>query len=140
MSSVLATRNLYILNGCKKLQAYTYHMTTACTGISKTTVDFLVVNAVALGTIAKVKIVDRPVQSRSKNFHSHLLLKLHFQLSQPTLPQATRSIFRWIPGTKELQHQYSTSCLFTDRILQATWTMYTDQDALDHVIEGYLMQ
>ena len=49
-------------------------MTTACTAIRKTTADYLIVNAVALGSIAVVEIVDRPVWSTNKNYHSYLLL------------------------------------------------------------------
>ena len=74
MWSVLAMRDLHILNGCKKLLAHMCHMTTAHMDISKTTVDYLVVNDMALGTITTAEIVDRPVWSTNKNYRSNLLL------------------------------------------------------------------
>ena len=49
-----------------KLQAHTCHTSAASTGIIKTTVDYLVVNDVALVTITTAKIVERPMWSITK--------------------------------------------------------------------------
>lgn len=74
--STLLARELHILNGCPKLQPHTCTTTQRGHQVVRTAVDVLIANKAALQHIAKVSIEDRPYRTSSKNYHSHLLLRL----------------------------------------------------------------
>ena len=60
MWAVLQARNLHVLNGCTHMQLHMCHMCTACVQPTKSMVDYLLVNDVALPMVARAVIVDCP--------------------------------------------------------------------------------
>ena len=77
MCAVLQARNLHVLNGCTHMQLHTCHTCPVHVQPTKTRVDYLVVNDMALLTVSRAFIVDRPFRPTCKNYHSHLMLHLN---------------------------------------------------------------
>ena len=98
--AALDSRDLLVINGCNRLQGYTCHMTSMQGQPVLTMVDYLIVNHEALHYVSSVLILDRPPRCNSKNFHSHLLLKLRCTVPRVPMLPSHAVTYRWVPGVE----------------------------------------
>ena len=73
---MMLAREMHVLNGCSLLPTHT--CTTAQHGqmVARTTMDFIILNYVALHMVKSLAIDDHPPRCTAKNFHAYLALTL----------------------------------------------------------------
>ena len=74
LQATMKARDMHVLNRCASVQPYT--CTTLQWGgtVSRSMVDYFIVNSAALGYLHSIDIQDHPPWWTSKNYHAHLLM------------------------------------------------------------------
>ena len=75
----MLARGMYILNGCSLLPMHTCTTTQHAQMVVRTSVDYVILNDVALHMAKSLAIEDHPPKRKAKNFHAHLVLTLTCQ-------------------------------------------------------------
>ena len=70
----MRARNMHVLNGCARAQPYTCTTLQHGGTVTRSTVDYLIVNNVALSYVHSIDIQDHPPWRTSKNYHAHLIM------------------------------------------------------------------
>ena len=139
MWTLLQMRNLHVLNGCARMQLHTCHTCTMRVQATKSTVDYLVVNDTALSMVVRAIIVDLPFCPTCKNYYSHLMLYLNCKPLQAGQPYVACTMVCWVPGSEQLWKHHTSTPVFNDGFLSVTWQTCADPDALNTVVEGFLV-
>ena len=74
LQATMRARNMQVLNGCASVQPYTCKILQCGGTVIRFTVDYLIVNNVALSYVHSVDIQDHPPWQTSKNYHVHLTM------------------------------------------------------------------
>ena len=88
------------------------------------TVDYLIANHEALHFMLSILILDRPLRSNLKNFHSHLLLQQRCTVPHVLVLLSYAATYHWVPGwnscgnniLQSIIHGWSAAC-----VLVNTW-------------------
>ena len=74
LQATMRAHDMHVLNGCTSVQPYT--CTTLHYGgtVTRSMVDYLIVNKVALSYVHSIDIQDNPPWRTSKNYHVHLIM------------------------------------------------------------------
>ena len=72
----MLARGMHVLNGCSLLPTHTCTTTQHGQAVVQTTVDYAVLNNVALQMAKGLIIEDHPSRCMAKNYHVHLALTL----------------------------------------------------------------
>ena len=75
----MLARGMHILNGCSLLPTHTCTTTQRAQMVARTSVDYVILNDVALHMAKSLAIEDHPPKRTAKNFHAHLVLMLTCQ-------------------------------------------------------------
>ena len=139
--STLLDRDLHILNGCPRLQPHTCTTVQRGGATVRTTVDMMVTNSAALQHIAGVAIEDRPIRRTSKNYHSHLLVKLAFSpVTQAHADSSSAPRFKWVPDSIDAWKAHSSSASFVASLQGIVRDPILDSDSLNAAVEQHLLQ
>ena len=96
----LLPRGLHVLNRFSRMQSHICQTCMAAGGVTRSTVDYLIINGKALQKVELATILDRPHHQPARNFHSHLLLQLYSHSKSSSSQQNGTTKFRWNPGCK----------------------------------------
>ena len=76
LQATMRERDMHVLNGCARAQSYTCTTLQHGGTVTRSMVDYLIVNNAALSYVHSIDIQDHPPWWTSKNYHAHLILQL----------------------------------------------------------------
>ena len=138
----MLARGMHALNGCSLLPTHTCTTIQHVQAVVQTTVDYVILNDLALHMAKGLVIEDYPSRRTAKNFHAHLALTLSCpwdQLHSSKAEDALECHITWVTGMEMTWWDWTDSEVFSQCLENILTAEHESSEALNAALEYFLI-